>query len=192
MKSHAIGVLIVGGVFLSTLAQAAEAGGSGGHVGVVAGLDLEYGGDNVVKVTFTNGSTQNLRAGQGVAVNFGLHYQPARSNFDIAGTIGYKYVTTAADNADIHLDRVVIKLIGSYTSSNAWWVGAGPVWHTGTHFKGDGFVPDVNFSDSTGFTVQVGWRWFGAGYTNMSYSAEAPFRGSVDASSVGIFAQWKG
>ncbi len=187
----AIGVFGFGLCGFAAPSTAANSGSSG-QVGFAAALDAEFGGDDILKVKFTNGSTQTMHAGQGVGFNVGAHYRPENSKFDFLGTIGYKYVTTAANNADIHLDRVVFKLAAYYDLTDTWWVSAGPVWHTGVHLKGDGFTSDVNFSDAVGFNFSVGWRWIGIGYTNMSYEAERPFVGKVDASNFGIYLQWRG
>ena len=100
-------------------------------------------------------------------------------------------MSAAARNADIHIDRVVFKLIGAVDLPRSFWIGAGPVWHVGTHLKGDGFVPDVNFEDAVGVSVLAGWRWVALTYTDMKYRAEAPFYGSVDASSFGLTLDWR-
>jgi len=197
MKSRTLSLLSTLGIcgFVAT-AQAArhasEQSASRGQFGFVGELDAEFGGDDLVEITFTNGRSQTLHAGQGLALNGGLHFRPGGSNFDFVGTVGYKYVTTAASNADIRLERVVLKLQGYYDFNRGWWVSAGPVWHTGVRFSGDGFLSDVSFSDAVGATFQFGWRWVGIGYTNISYEAERPFRGKVDASNFGIYLQWRG
>lgn len=145
--------------------------------------DLEYGGDRVATVSFTDGSTQDVRAGQGVSLALGAHYR-GDSPFSVRGTVGYKYVTTAASNADISMSRVVFEVLGNYAWPNGWWTGVGLTHHTNIKFKGDGFGPDVDFDDATGPTVELGWRWFALSYTNMKYKSE--FGGDVDASSLGL------
>jgi hypothetical protein len=145
--------------------------------------DLEYGGDRVATVSFTDGSSQDVRAGQGVSLAMGAHYR-GDSPFSVRGTVGYKYVTTAASNADISMSRVVFEVLGNYAWSNGWWTGAGITHHTNVKFKGDGFGPDIDFDDATGPTVELGWRWFALSYTNLKYKGE--FGGEVDASSLGL------
>ena len=114
------------------------------HFGPVLEASAEFGGDNIAEVFYTNGTTQNIKAGQGVTLGAGAHYQPAASLFDFTATVGYKFVRTAASNANLGIDRVVVKLTGSYTLPNNFWLAAGPVWHVGTKFKGDGYLPDVD------------------------------------------------
>jgi hypothetical protein len=137
-----------------------------------------------VKVFYTNGDTQTIRAGQGFSLALGAHYQLAALPLDFAATVGYKYVTTAASNANINIGRVVIKATGTCELPQKFWVAAGPVWHVGTRLNGDGFVPNIDFGDSLGGTVGVGWRWFGISYTNIHYSS--PLTGVVNGSNVGV------
>jgi hypothetical protein len=157
--------------------------------GPVLEASAEFGGDNIAEVFYTNGTTQNIKAGQGVTLSAGAHYQPAASLFDFTATVGYKFVRTAASNANLGIDRVVVKLTGSYTLPNNFWLAAGPVWHVGTKFKGDGYVPDVDFDDALGVTVGAGWRWVGISCTSIRYRSS--LTGGVDGSNFGVTFAWK-
>jgi hypothetical protein len=172
----------------------AEAGmgeptGEPGHVGVVLEAGGEFGGDNLVEVFYRDGGSQNIKAGQGVTVDGGVHYRPVSLPIDFAATVGYKFVRTAAYNTDLGVDRVVFKLTGTAPLGNHFWITAGPVWHTGIKLNGDGYVPDINFDDAVGGMAGLGWRWFGVTYTYIKY--RGPFVGSVDASNVGFSFAWK-
>ncbi len=160
-----------------------------GHFGAVLEAAAEFGGDDVVRVFYTNGDTQDLRAGQGVTLSGGIHYEPTSFPVDFAATIGYKFVRTRDFNSDLGINRVVLKFTGTYALPNHFWVDAGPVLHTSTKVNGDGFIPDVNFDDSVGVTFGAGWRWFGISYTNITYHSAAT--GNVDASNAGITFTWK-
>lgn len=103
-------------------------------------FDADFGGDNIVRVFYTDGSTQDIKAGQGITPAVGLHYQLADSPLDFAVTAGYKFVTTRASNADIHLDRVEFKALGTYELPGHFWADTGPVWDTAINFQGDGYV----------------------------------------------------
>jgi hypothetical protein len=104
--------------------------------------------------------------------------------FEIAGTVGYKFVMTAAENADINLSRTVVKLNATYWFRNTWFATAGLTHHVSPKLDGDGFFEDITFEDATGFSAEVGWRWIALRYTNISY--ELPGFEDVDASSVGV------
>jgi len=155
-----------------------------GHFGPVLELDADFGGDNVARVFYTDGSTQDIKAGQGVTPAAGMHYQLAAAPVDFAVMVGYKFVTTRASNADIHIDRVEVKALGTYELPKHFWLDAGPVWHTGIRFHGGGYIPDFSFNDATGATVGFGWRWIGIAYTHIRYSSA--ITGDVDASNIGL------
>src|SRR5690349_25046459 len=90
-------------VVLGGLAQPALADSkSGAKLGFLVEGDLEYGGDDIVTVSFKDGSKQDIKAGQGGTVAIGGYFKPeASSPFSVRATLGYKFVRTAAKNADI-------------------------------------------------------------------------------------------
>lgn len=170
-------------LFLSGLSPALAA--VEGGWGVAFEADLEYGGDDIATITFVDGSDQDIKAGQGATLALGAHYRAsAESPFSIRGTVGYKYVTTAASNADISVGRTVLEVVGSYLWPTDWWVGAGITHHGSIKFDADGLGQDVAFDDATGPTVELGWRWIALSYTKLDYKSE--FGGEVDASSIGL------
>ena len=160
-----------------------------GHLGWVGELALEFGGDNVAKVYFVGGGSQDVRAGQGGTLALGGHYRPASAPIDLVATVGYKFVTTAASNSDIGITRFVVQLVGLYDPAGEWWIGGGPVLHTGTKFDGGGLVSDVNFDSSIGLNLQAGWRWVALTGTLMTYKAGGT---SVNASAIGLSLRWRG
>jgi hypothetical protein len=153
-------------------------------LGLVVEAVGEFGGDNVAQVTYTNGSTQNIKAGQGLTLALGLHFRPPGLPLDFAGTVGYKFVTTADTNSSLGIDRVVIKLTGTLQLPLSFYVDAGPVWHTDTKVHGGGYFDDIHFNDAAGVTVGAGWRWVGVSYTHITYTSAQTT--SVDGSSVGL------
>jgi hypothetical protein len=183
---------VTAGLLVSILPVCAPAQGlpqRNSGFGPVLEAAAEFGGDNVVKVFYTNGDTQDIRAGQGVTLSGGLHYRLAQLPLDIAATVGYKFVRTSDYHTDLGINRVVFKVTGTYELPRHFWVDAGPVWHTAVKLNGDGYVPDVNFDDAIGVTVGFGWRWFGVTYTGIRYSS--PLTGGVEANNVGVTATWK-
>jgi hypothetical protein len=166
-------------------ASSAAAADKHSRLGFALQTDLELGGDDLATVSFTNGDTQNVKAGQGATLAAGGYIRPvAESPFSIRGVVGYKFLTTAATNADIGLTRVVAQLVGDYKLNQNWWVGLGAVHHANTKLNGDGYFQDVAFADSTGVSTELGWRWAALQYTKISYTDE--LGGSWDASSVGL------
>lgn len=109
--------LVLGIVFVLTLFENAVAQDEPKYrpVRFLVGGALEFGGDEVAKVFFTNGETQAVRAGQGGSISIGAQVQfPKASKFLLRGSIGYKYVTTQADNVHIRLTRVPMQLTANF------------------------------------------------------------------------------
>lgn len=175
---------------ISTAAAAPRS--SGVKIGPVVEGALSFGGDTVSTVEFTNGDTQDLKAGNGGSLSVGVHIQPQMdSPWDLRATVGYKYTGVNARNADITLTRTVWQLIGSYEFLSGFRLGAGATYHHGVHFNGDGYFDDIAFDNATGPTVEFGWRWVALTYTNMTYKARYPYAGELNANNVGVRFAWE-
>ena len=180
------------GLLATVLPLCAQAQGlppSPGGFGVVLEAAGEFGGDNLVKVFYRDGYTQDIRAGEGVTLSAGVHYLIPNVPLDISATAGYKFIRTSDYHTDLGVNRVVLKLTGTYELPRHFWIDAGPVWHTAVKLNGDGYVPDINFDDAVGVTVGAGWRWLGITYTNIHYTSG--LTGNIDASNVGVTFTWK-
>jgi hypothetical protein len=158
--------------------------------GFLAQLDADFGGDNVATVYFEDDSDQDLKAGQGLAISLGGWFRPIESSpFELQASVGYKFSTTAASNADIGMQRTLLQLEGLYRWPNGVYLGGGLMQHMSPRLDGDGFFPDVDFDDATGFNLEVGWKWISLHYADVSYSSDE-FE-DVDASHVGIRVTWR-
>ena len=101
-----LGVMTVCGA----VAQAADTGKRGGFL---AQMDLDFGGDDIATLSFTDGDTQDVKAGQGIGIGIGGWFRPVASvPFELQGALGYKVVFTAAENADIKMTRSTLQLNG--------------------------------------------------------------------------------
>jgi hypothetical protein len=191
MNGKGLGALLA----LASLSMAAQAAGpSPAHLGARAGFllqsDLDYGGDDVATVYFEDDSSQNLKAGQGLAITAGGYFRPIEdSSFEIQGSVGYKFSTTQASNADIGMTRTLLQLEALYRFPNGVYLGAGVMHHMSPRLNGDDFFPDIDFDDATGFNSEIGWRWISLHYTNISYSSD--FFEDVDASAFGLRFTWR-
>lgn len=159
------------------------------HWNWVAGGLLEFGGDEVVTVTFTNNETQDLKAGQGVGAYGGGLFRPHRdSSFELRGTLGIKVVTTAARNADVFLTRVVWEVEPRWRFGSGFWLTIPAVLHTHVEYVGDGFTRDLSFENAFGTGLRIGWRGVALRWTRLEYRDE--FGNDYDASSLGLSASY--
>ncbi len=146
---------------------------------------IEYGGDEILKVLFTNGGDQTMRAGQGGYVAVGGQLEFPKINYLMLRTsIGIKYNTTAADNANIRLTRIPINVMPYLKIKEDFRVGLGISSHQNVKFKGDGFVSDINFTSSVGPRFELGYKWVALAYTAVNYKAETGEK--LSANSVGV------
>lgn len=162
------------------LSQSVLAAGFGGQIEAAA----EVGGDDVAKVFYTNGDTQDVKAGQGITLAIGGHYRAEKSPWDTVGTVGYKFVTTAASNADIGISRWTMKLEERYHANDSIWIGVGITQHSNINFDCGGLCPDMGFDDATGFVTSIGWKFIALTYTDIQYDGEDHH--TYDASNVGL------
>lgn len=146
---------------------------------------IEYGGDEILKVFFTNGEDQTMKAGQGgyLAVGGQLHFAKIKPLL-LRATVGVKYNTTAAENANIRFTRFPITLIPYWKINEDIRLGIGISTHQNIRLKGDGFVPDVDFTGSIGTRVEFGYKWVALTYTSINYKDE--LNTSVSANSIGM------
>ncbi|WP_373524415.1 hypothetical protein [Aquiflexum sp.] len=72
--------LIMGGVYNGSFAQSSP------PLRFLIGGALELGGDEVATITFTNGQSQKVNAGQGISLGVGAEYAiPNLENWNILG-----------------------------------------------------------------------------------------------------------
>jgi len=145
---------------------------------------VEYGGDEILQVFFTNGEDQTMRAGQGgyIAVGGELQFSSVKQLM-LRASIGIKYNTTAADNANIRLTRVPVHLTPFWKINDDFRLGVGVTTHLNPSLKGDGFVPDVAYTGTVGPRFEFGYKWIALTYTAISYEEESGE--SFSASSIG-------
>jgi len=147
------------------------------------GGGIDFGGDKIAEVYFTNGADQSVNAGQGGSILAALDYAFSKS-FRIRTIAGYKYVTTAANNANIRLTRFPIQVSGIVNLDKNWWLTAGLATHQGIRFKGDGFLDDLSLKTKGGATFGLGYNLVYLSYTGMKYTDN--LQNEYNASSIGL------
>jgi hypothetical protein len=150
---------------------------------------VEYGGDEILKIIFTTGETQSMRAGQGGYLAAGGQFEFSQAKWlMLRASVGIKYNTTAAENANIRLTRVPLNLMPFWKINDDFQLGIGITAHQAVKLKGDGFVPDVDFSSRIAPRFEFGYRWFALTYSAVKY--ESDFNESYAASAIGFSASF--
>jgi len=130
-----------------------------------------------------------MRAGQGGLLVAGgqLTFAEVKSLM-LRASVGFKYNTTAAENANIRLTRIPLVLMPFWAINEDFRLGAGITSHQGIIFKGDGFLPDIDYTSTVGPRLEFGWRWIAITYTSINYESE--FGDSLSAGSIGAFVSY--
>lgn len=179
MKKYFTIVLSLIFVSVNALAQAVE---KKSPVRFLIGGALEFGGDEVAKVYFTNGEDQSVRAGQGGTISIGGQFQlPKEPRLLFRATVGFKYVTTQADNAHIRLTRVPLQFTANWMITDKIRLGTGIVSHQNIKFKADGIGQDITFSGANGPIFELAYRGIGLTFTLLKYKDQSNVTYSANA-----------
>lgn len=90
----------------------------------VAGLGVSFGGDDLATAKYTNGNSQDIKAGSGVYFTIGADYRMSEK-FSVQGTFNYHVDSTTAKNGEIKFQRFPVELLGYYHVNNDLRIGAG-------------------------------------------------------------------
>ena len=149
------------------------------------GAALEFGGDNIAEVYFTDGSTQKMNAGQGGTLFAGGQIRLNKSEkLFLRGSVGIKYLTTKADNVHVRLTRIPLQLSLNYVPVKKLRFAAGVVSHQAINLKFDGIGEDAKFKSSPGLQLEAGYGLFALSYTFMKYKDDN--NESFNANAIGV------
>jgi len=145
---------------------------------------LEYGGDELLALQFTNGEEQVMLAGQGGYASIGGEFRLANVDYlALRATVGIKYNTTAADNANIAFTRIPVNVVPHFYFDEMIHVGVGITAHQRVRLNGDGFTPDVAFTGSISPRFEIGYGGCALTYSLQDYSSQGEV---LSGSSFGI------
>jgi len=149
------------------------------------GAALEFGGESVAEVLFTNGDSQDMPAGQGGSLFGGLETSFAGlNNFTIRSTIGIKYLTTAADNVHIRLTRIPIHITANLLLPKDFRLSAGIATHRSIRLNTGGLGQNITFNPATAPVFEVAWKWVGLSVVPMNYKTSNGER--FNATAIGL------
>jgi hypothetical protein len=159
-----------------------------------AGFD--FGGDTLVRVTFTDGSSETIKANEGLYVGGGAVITNDARNFEFHVTLAYKFALINASNGDVEWTRFPLEALAFYRFDK-FRLGGGLAYHINHELEGSGVVGglDVKFENALGAVVQADWRITdqiaaGVRYTALKYEAKAPLTGSTKSDGLGLTFTW--
>ena len=140
---------------------------------IKAGFD--FGGDTLQRVTFSDNTTETIKANDGFYVGGGFAFVPDSLNLEMHLTAAWKYTGVTASNGEITFTRFPIEALGFFIA-DPFRFGGGLVYHLNPTLKRSGAVSgsDVDYDNAPGMVLQVDYRIsenIGAGlrYTFLEY-----------------------
>jgi hypothetical protein len=186
--TFACGVLLVAAPGRAEAKTTVEAGGG-------ANVDFNMG-DDVLKITFTDGSTQDITAGNGLGLAAGagvIFFDGGSYELELTLTAGLKYSTMQpTQNAELNWVRIPVELLAFYRNDPFHFrVGGGATTYVLNSLSGGGALSglDVHFSPSPGAILQADFIWHGffAGlrYTVLSFHPTTSNQ-TISANALGV------
>jgi len=159
----------------------------------LGGIGLHSGGDDVVTAAFTDGSSEDIKAGEFLSLDFGVAWD--MGILEARATAGWKYDTITATNGDLDFSRYTGQFLLLFAASD-WRFGGGATYHFNIELDGSGVAEsaDAEFDDAVGYIAEIDYyfdekAYVGLQYTNIEYDRLTTFGQSAatfDASSIGI------
>jgi hypothetical protein len=168
------------------------------------GLGVGYaaGGDTLATVMFQNGSSAELKAGEGVIISLlgvATPFWPWETvGFGFGAELALKYRSVGGSGGSISFTRVpaiaFVQMVAPVGPRGAFLLRAGPEWDLVAHVGGDGIARDLSadLSSRVGFVGDVG-LWYqptnrGAltltfRFTHLNYAVGV---NDIDATNVGV------
>lgn len=160
----------------------------------LAGLGVSTGGDDLATAKYTNGSSQNIKAGGGVYFTAGADYRLSQA-FSIQGTVNFHVDDTNAKNGSIKFQRFPVELMGYYHVNNQWRIGAGVRYINGAKLSSSGAAAglETKFDNTTSGVVEAEYFWtpnFGMKMRYVNETFKTTGYQDVKANHVGISANY--
>jgi hypothetical protein len=173
-------------------ASAAQTAEAAAPFKFLLGVGLTFGGDTLINVPFTDGSSDDIKAGGLVHFYGGGEYR-FTDTFAVQGTIGYHVnQSSAASNGSVRFTRIPVDVLGLYSITEKIRLGGGAQFVNGAQLKGSGVASMVNedFKSSTGLIVEGEYLFsphLGAKLRYVSEKYKSKLSGAdVDGSHVGM------
>lgn len=166
----------------------------------VIGLGIDFGGEVLGQVVYSDGSSASVNANKGVAINAGAIFPNGRgSAFSTQITLGYKLGGVRGSNGDVTWSAIPLEAIEFYRL-NSLRTGLGISYYLNpqlsVNIPGSSYVDKYN--NAIGIIAQVGWAPVREHYSldlrytsikfQLSNVQSAP---AVDGSVIGLYAGYR-
>jgi hypothetical protein len=159
-------------------------------------MGYDFGGDEMVTVPFTDGSTKTIKSNEGFYLGGGVAFLNRDRTWELDLTLAYKFKLINASNGDVTWSTVPFEALAFYRFDYLR-LGGGVAYHINPRLEGTGIASnlDIKFKDALGGIVQVDWLItenvaLGLRYTFLEYEAKAPFTGTAKSDGAGVTFSW--
>ncbi len=161
---------------------------------------IEFGGDKLIDVTYTDGSKSNIEAGRGIIIGGGALFDLTETKphaFELQTTLGIKWTSTKqATNGIVDWYRFPLEILSFYRNTEKdFRIGGGLVYQFGNELNGskDASAASMKFDNATGFILEGDYfigaeknMVIGLRYTSISYNPQLSGGSSVNGNSFGM------
>lgn len=179
-------VVIALGFVITQPAQAA--------LDIMVELGIHDGGDDIITVNFTDGSSRDMQAGEFLSLGAGVAWDIG-SVMETRLYAGWKGDEVSADNGSVKLNRWTSNFMLLF-KAGGWRFGGGAAYHWSIELDGSGAATNASaeFDDALGAVAEIDYyfnenAYVGLQYLNIEYDRRATLGNSArtfDASSIGL------
>ncbi len=138
----------------------------------------DFGGETLATVTFTNGSSESIKANEGFYIGGGASFLLDSKDIEIETTLSIKYTSAGSGtNQEVTWTRFPLEVLAFYRMPK-FRLGGGLTYHLSPKLKASGTLANfsVNVDDAAGAVLQADYfltRKFtlGGRYTILEYKA---------------------
>lgn len=143
----------------------------GFHLTMNAGMT--YGGDTIGTVTFTDGSTKDLKGGTLFQFGIGGLYQFEEKPLALMLSANYHFDSVTAKNGTASFDRFPIEALAYYTGKEKFRFGGGIRIINGAELSSDiGGSDKFTFDTAKGLVAEIGYQLDPHGWLNFRFVSE--------------------
>jgi len=160
----------------------------------LAELGIHNGGDDLITVNFTDGTSRDLQAGEFLSLGAGVAWDMG-SVMEWRLYAGWKGDEVAASNGSVKLNRWTSNFMLFFNAGD-WRFGGGAAYHWDVKLEGSGVATSASadFDDATGTVAEIDYyfnenAYIGLQYLKIEYDRLATNGNSArtfDASSIGL------
>jgi len=134
---------------------------------------ITYGGDTIGKISFTNGTTSNIKAGSFLQFGAGGLYQFQENPIAVMLSANYHFDSVSAKNGTASFDRFPIEVLAYYTGKEKFRVGGGlRIINSAELASSISANQKFTFGATRGLVGEIGYQLDSHGWLNFRFVSE--------------------